>query len=881
MSRHNVYDRDTEPIFNAAGEWRQRCLEGDGQLFNEEALWTPDTLEELDRAFVQNPLEGDASYGEKLGQQLEGRSPAACRLMAELHWVLFLFPHNIKPQTKREQIRALWEKGGDPLNLDHLLLQDDTLSGVAHAGRSFNTNRWRELGFLIRITQALKALGAEQRRDLLADPWRFAEWLDGIPRDGQRQLRHILPYLLFPDDFERCATGRDKHAILQHLGDYSSSRLNQSTPLGIDQALRQLRERLEQEQGEPIDFYASPWLEQWHQSFSRTWLLLWNPQKWPWESLKADRNRIVRGENVTGRWSTASKQPREGDTVYLMRVGSPPKGLVARGSITKPAYEDTHWEENQADAGETAQFVGITLTDLRDPEHDDILSLEQLQQISGDQAWTPQASGIEIKPEAAHHLHKAWTQLQPVQPVDVPPRSNREQALAIGTPINRILYGPPGTGKTHYLREQVMPHYETPVTQAASQEWLEEQLADNSWWEAVALALADLGGRGTVNDLLEHSYFLAKARVQGRTQSPNLRATCWNSLQTHTVLTSEKVNLAQEKRQQPLIFDKEANGTWLLTGDWEDACGDLLEQLETLRKGPESHDEPIRRYRMVTFHQSFSYEDFVEGIRPQPTESGISYEVHDGILKAWCRRAQQDPEHRYALLIDEINRGNIARIFGELITLIEADKRSIWDEDGQLLEGVEVTLPYSGERFGVPKNLDIYATMNTADRSIALMDVALRRRFHFQELTPSPSRIPGSLGDGLIPDEEGDTLDLRALLKVLNMRLRFLLHRDQTFGHAYFMTVKGIDDLRHVLVYDIIPMLAEYFYEDWRQIRLVLGDEQAPADQQIVTTAPLRPEELFPGLDIGSPEKPDYDIKAPQEITGEAIRKIYAAIDEG
>lgn len=744
MSRYNQWHGDTEAIFRAAADWRQRCLEEDGSLFRDESLWASATLAELDRAFIQNPQEGSASYREKLGQQLEGTSPAACRLMAELHWALLLFPHNIKPDTKRSLIQDLWEQGGESLPDDHMLLSDEVLSGVAHGGTGFNTNRWRELRYLIRIAQAFKREGVEQRRDILADPWRLAEWLDGVQREGQRQLRHILPYLLHPDDFERCATEGAKRTILQQLEGYAPQRLKHMSPTEVDQALRKLRDRLEQEHGSSIDFYASPWLEQWKQSPSRAWLLLWNPQYWPWESLQEHRIRVAQGEHVTDRWSCSSTQPREGDTAYIMRVGSEPRGLIARGNVTTSPFEDEHWAGEAAEEGKQARYIELTFTDLRDPQQDAYLSLDQLRGISSEQAWTPQSSGIEIRPDVVQQVVKGWRQLAPVQVG----ATTSESKKGIENAVNRIFYGPPGTGKTHRLREQIMPRY------------------------------------------------------------------------------------------------------------------------------------PNRRHRMVTFHQSFSYEDFVEGIRPEPTESGITYEVHDGIFKDWCRRAQKDPEHRYALLIDEINRGNIARIFGELITLIEPDKRSRWDEEGNLLSGVEVTLPYSGERFGVPRNLDIYATMNSADRSIALMDVALRRRFHFQELMPSPSRIPGSGGDGLILDEMGDTLDLRALLRVLNARLRYLLHRDQTFGHAYFMGVRNLDDLRWVLVDDIIPLLAEYFYEDWSQIQLVLGDQGVPEEQQIVTVDWLDPATLFPGAQINSREKPDYRVKPVEEISGDAIRKIYEVTED-
>ena len=218
---------------------------------------------------------------------------------------------------------------------------------------------------------------------------------------------------------------------------------------------------------------------------------------------------------------------------------------------------------------------------------------------------------------------------------------------------------------------------------------------------------------------------------------------------------------------------------------------------------------PVRRYEFVTFHQSYAYEDFVEGIRPKVKAGAVTYEVQPGIFRRLCERAKKDPAHRYAIFIDEINRGNVAKVFGELITLLEPDKRASYDAAGLWLSDLEVTLPYSGERFSVPSNLDVYGTMNTADRSIALLDVALRRRFEFEELVPTPDTLTGADGQGTIPDDEGGEINLRRLLATLNRRITHLLHRDQTIGHAYLMKVKDFTALRRVLSREIIPLLQD------------------------------------------------------------------------
>lgn len=232
--------------------------------------------------------------------------------------------------------------------------------------------------------------------------------------------------------------------------------------------------------------------------------------------------------------------------------------------------------------------------------------------------------------------------------------------------------------------------------------------------------------------------------------------------------------------------------------------------------------------RCCTFHPAYGYEDFIEGFRPQQGSAGQLVFVRGaGIFKTLCNDARRAPDRKFFLLIDEINRGDIPRIFGELLTLLENDKR-----------GVEVSLSLSGDRFAVPSNVHVLGTMNTADRSIALLDTALRRRFGFVELMPDVSVLGASSAGGGIP--------LGPWLAALNDRLRAHLGRDARnlqIGHAYLLEGgKPVTDFAkfiRVLAEDLVPLLEEYCYEDYGALARILGPSLVDETRQRIR------EELF------------------------------------
>ncbi|EMG9895031.1 McrB family protein [Enterobacter hormaechei] len=388
------------------------------------------------------------------------------------------------------------------------------------------------------------------------------------------------------------------------------------------------------------------------------------------------------------------------------------------------------------------------------------------------------------------------------------------------SPINMIYFGPPGTGKTFKL-QQKMNEYTSQAAPADLDAWLDSRLEALNWMQVITLVLLDLGKRAKVRQMTEHQWFQRKALLNGR--SSNFSQTAWATLQSFTIPGSTTV--AYKGRREPAIFDKTADSEWFLVESQLEQVDELLSLYAELQQGPKSA-EAIQRFAVVTFHQSYGYEEFIEGIRARSDESGnISYPIEPGIFMRLCQRANADPAHRYAIFIDEINRGNISKIFGELISLIEVDKRA------GMSNAMSLQLSYSGDHFSVPGNVDIIGAMNTADRSLALMDTALRRRFDFVEMMPDLSLLSGSKVKGI---------ELESLLEKLNSRIEALYDREHTLGHAFFMPVKNALDvgdeeaafkqLKIAFQKKIIPLLQEYFFDDWNKIRLLLADNQKQDD---------------------------------------------------
>ena len=481
--------------------------------------------------------------------------------------------------------------------------------------------------------------------------------------------------------------------------------------------------------------------------------------------------------------------------------------------------------------------------------------------------------------------------------VETMPTTNKEiQKRQINFSLNQILYGPPGTGKTYKL-SKIMDKFTQNLNVKSSDDTdaLYEMLKieNYTWYQVAAAILYDAAISNTNggwlklnNGITNHTLFKLKS-IKSNSKKPS--QTISSYLLFHTKDDCKYVNV--KRRDTPFIFEKNEKSEWRVdTKILNDECPeaiDLYEKYKEIKDKKVGTSYTKENFKFITFHQSYGYEEFVEGIKPvfdgENEDGDITYEISKGIFYQCCENALLLSDYKgklrdfcdlpkderqkffnentpkYAIFIDEINRGNISKILGELITLIEPSKRLGADDE------IMVELPYSKEKFGVPSNLYIIGTMNTADRSIALMDTALRRRFEFVEMMPEYDNLNKINIEGI---------NIGEMLKTINDRIEYLYDRDHTIGHAYFIDVADIKTLANVFKNKILPLLQEYFYDDWEKIRLVLGDSQKDENLQLVKIKRnMAAERLFRG-------KIDYiDDKILYEINSEAFNNPQSYIE--
>lgn len=554
---------------------------------------------------------------------------------------------------------------------------------------------------------------------------------------------------------------------------------------------------------------------------SNSYLLTWNPEKY-----HVGGNSGVELGNEQ-KWSCNSTKPQVGDRVYLMQVGVEPRGIIAAGIVTQESFEDKDW----GDETKTRKYIKFNPVAVRNTPEAGQQVLNQLNQLAQETginfSWSPQSSGISIPNKISDRLASYWFDEDSL--VEESPMTNNS-TTKVSQPLNQILFGPPGTGKTFTTIERAVRAAEPNFS------WANRDELKAKYQELIR--------KGRIRFVTFHQSFSYEDFVEGLT--------------AHT----DNGNLVYEKRlgifRQIVKAAKEYQVSEVKNAATSfDECWEaFLTELEDSNKGisittrrsnftvtevdantirfDKSQGQSVHTLSATTLEAVFNGDREIKG-GLQPYYESLVRRLKEIGSKLNNKKVERQ---NYVLIIDEINRGNISRIFGELITLIEPSKRS------GAAEALEVTLPLTGDRFSVPDNLYIIGTMNTADRSLAGLDLALRRRFDFIEMPPLPEELKGVSVDGI---------DVEKMLDVINRRITALLDKDHCIGHAYFIHLKdksnvALSDLAEIFKQKIIPLLQEYFFEDWQRIRWVLNDQsKASAHAFIVKDDAINFDELFPG----------------------------------
>ncbi|WP_417874114.1 AAA family ATPase, partial [Xanthomarina gelatinilytica] len=377
----------------------------------------------------------------------------------------------------------------------------------------------------------------------------------------------------------------------------------------------------------------------------------------------------------------------------------------------------------------------------------------------------------------------------------------------IEVPLNKILYGPPGTGKT-YLSKELAVKIANPAFK------LEENLSIKNQRKKITDEYKALFKNGQIVFTTFHQSFSYEDFVEGIKPETVDKNVTYDTIPGLFKELCEKADTKSDSNFDQVLSKFKAH---LIEKEVIKIHTGTIE-FDVFFKGGKTFKINPKESKNTNPQYPASIENILKLYKGEADEGMYNPSYVKGILNYLFENYNLKPydsissgnENNFVLIIDEINRGNVSAIFGELITLLEEDKRLGEDE------AIKVKLPYSKTDFGIPSNLYIIGTMNTADRSVEALDTALRRRFSFKEIMPDPS---------LLEEIEFDGFNLKEVLETINERIEFLLDRDHTIGHSYFMDLESDDTngLEEVFKNKVIPLLQEYFYHDYEKIALILG----------------------------------------------------------
>jgi 5-methylcytosine-specific restriction protein B len=751
--------RWAEAVYPAAEQFAARCLRQGLSLFADDIVWTIEAAGDFHNRFVVQEDLSDATFMQKLDGQLANAPRETVLLAADIVYVNCLAVHDMKRATKLARIEGVLGLLPDRPPVTGVLA-DALDMGIASFGQA-NTQVWLHVRYLAEFARDWARLGPERHDELLSDPWGFKAYLSGLASFNPIQMS-ALQHLLFPSVFEPIVSVNIKEKVAKAFAGLSDV----SGESDVDKKVATIRAALTPVLGDSFQFYESPAEPVWAGGTDRP----------AWEFARFAR--MIREvddfdeHEINYKHELARRLAKAREAVLSNREWLPAlkRAFASPNNLTSWRQHGTFltWCETAPDAARAALV----------------------------HAWSGHGSDADCE---------AFLEAVPDEAIGTPgARANILSYLLMGLdPQSRVIYKPTAANRALTLCGDELPETADVLGRIRSFENFLDQLR---------VRVVALGGPAVSRLESQGMAWWVAESVPPEQWSDSDQAALIAFREQRTGGPPTPV-VAESQTGRALALpqaDDEFAARLHLPQEWLQDTIDLLsDKGQVIFYGPPGTGKTyvareLARHlvqrggasQIVQFHPSYSYEDFFEGYRPsEGGDTGVAYALKSGPLKRWAEAARDDPAQPYVLIVDEINRGNIPKIFGELLFLLEYRDEA-------------VELQYGKDQFSLPENLLLMGTMNTADRSIALVDAALRRRFFFIPFMPTEEPVAGVLRSWLKENERDELPAL--LLDELNRRIA----KDEVaIGPSYLMSGDGSRaSLESIWRHAILPLLDEHYY---------------------------------------------------------------------